>query len=170
VSTKVIKTYLFFQAIPLLALLVSFDYFINAQTAFLSAFFILLGSMYSYSRLIERRVESFDLQHPDERDVIDQAEDPYDLYSEDETVVDEDLDLKSVIKEEKAKLKKASGKNMIKASPATFSLYRLLPYLFLVLGFIALNNNKILDLLPYMAGLTIGIVGGLSVGKLLFSR
>ncbi len=45
------------------------------------------------------------------------------------------------------------------------SLFRLVPYLFLVLGFIALKNNELLDLTIYMPALLVGIVLGSITSK-----
>lgn len=49
------------------------------------------------------------------------------------------------------------------------SLFRLVPYIFLILGFIALNNNKLLDIKVYLPSLLIGIVVGYVVSRDIFS-
>ena len=149
----------------------SYIFFLNFQIAFLSAVLILLGSIYSYKRLVDRRVASED--RPDDTDLIDKIDDPFDLYSEEitsEMTVDEDVDLKTVVKEEKARLKsqKNTIKNTAKSTPALISIFRVVPYLFLVLGFIGLNNNKILELLPFLSGLSVGILAGFFLGKSIF--
>lgn len=146
--------------------------FINAQVAFLSAFLILLGSMYSYRRLVQRSLENDTAVH--QGDLVDNIDDPYDLYSEDEPSdeADDGRSLKAVIKDEKARLKsnKATVKNVSKATPALLSIYRLVPYGLLVLGFIALKNNGILLLWYFLPGLAAGIVAGFMSGKALFGR
>jgi hypothetical protein len=171
VWTKAIKIFTAFQAALLLLWVYSFTLFINVEVAFLSAFFILLGSMYSYVRLVNRRVE--DYHAAEDRDAVEKIEDPFDLYSETEPVeaVDpENVDLKALIKEEKARIKSSGAtKNTVKSAPAMASLYRLIPYLLLVLGFIGLKNNNLLALWPYLFGLGIGIVGGFAAGRALFA-
>ena len=148
----------------------SYTFFINFQIAFLSSVLVLLGSTYSYKRLVERRVDSED--RPDDTDLVEKIDDPFDLYSEEISaeVIEEDLDLKAVVKEERARLKsqKNTLKNTAKSTPALVSMFRVLPYLFLVLGFIGLKNNQLLALMPYLIGLGVGIVVGFFMGKGLF--
>jgi hypothetical protein len=134
---------------------------------------ILLGSTYSYKRLVENRVASED--RPDDTDLVDKLDDPFDLYSEEissEPMDAEDLDLKTVVQEEKKRLKenKQTLKNTAKSTPALVSIFRVVPYLFLVLGFIGLNNNGLLSLVPFLVGLGVGVVVGLFMGRALFIK
>lgn len=153
-------------------LTVSWAAFINAQVAFICAFLILLGSMYSYRRLVQRGLENEMAMHKD--DLVEKIDDPYDLYSEDTPVdeAEEERSLNTVIKEEKARLKanKATVKNVSKSTPALLSIYRLVPYGLLVLGFIALKNNGILQLWYFLPGLAAGIVAGFMSGRALLGR
>ena len=150
----------------------SFEFFLNFQIAFLASIIIMLGSLYSYKRLVDRRVESED--RPDDTDLVDKLDDPFDLYSEDiksEALVDEEeIDLQTVVKEERARLKsqKNTLKNTAKSAPALVSIFRVVPYLFLVLGFIGLKNNNLLSIPPFLIGLGVGIVVGLYVGRGIF--
>ena len=57
---------------------------------------------------------------------------------------------------------------MKKGSKAGFSLFRLIPYLFLVLGFIALKNNQLLEISVYLPSLLVGIIVASLIGKELF--
>jgi len=151
--------------------LYSYTFFINFQVAFLASTLILLGSTYSYKRLVERRVASE--ERPDDTDLVEKIDDPFDLYSEEiraEAVADEDLDLKAIVKEEKKRLKPQNIKNTAKSAPALVSIFRVLPYLFLVLGFIGLKNNGLLSLVPFLVGLAAGIVTGLYMGRALFIK
>jgi len=143
--------------------------FLNAQVAFVSAFLILLGSMYSYRKLVQRNLENGTAMH--QEDLVEKIDDPYDLYGENEEAVDDEKPLKEVIREEKARLKanKATVRNVSKSTPALFSMYRLVPYGVLVLGFIALKNNNLLSLWYYLPGLAAGIVAGYLSGRALFS-
>jgi len=143
--------------------------FLNAQIAFVSAFLVLLGSMYSYYRLVQRNLENETAVH--QGDLVEKIDDPYDLYGEDEPSVEEERPLQEVIKEEKARLKasRATVKHVSKSTPALFSLYRIVPYGGLVLGFIALKNNNMLLLWYFLPGLAAGIVAGFMSGKALFA-
>lgn len=100
--------------------------------------------------------------------MLEKIEDPYDLY-DDETVaeVDETVALQDVIKEEKKRLKenKETFKKTVKSTPGIFSPWRFLPYLFLVLSFIGLNNNHILDIPAFLIGLAVGIISAVFLGK-----
>ena len=151
--------------------LYSYAFFINFQIAFLASVLILLGSTYSYKRLVDSRVASED--RPDDTDLVDKLDDPFDLYSEEissEPMAAEELDLKTVVQEEKKRLKenKQTIKNTAKSAPALVSIFRVVPYLFLVLGFIGLNNNGLLSLVPFLVGLGFGVVVGLFMGRSLF--
>ncbi len=157
-----IKLLVLIQVPILFLLLVSFQLFINVEVAFISALLIILGSMYSYAQLIRKRLHS--AQTPLQDDLVETIDDPYDLYN-DSTAYDEDITLKEMIKEEKKRIKTNSFKSFNIGSTALVSWYRLVPYLFLVLGFIALNNNQMLLLVPYLSGLAVGIVGGYFIGK-----
>ena len=72
----------------------------------------------------------------------------------------DELDLKAIVKEEKKKIKILNIKDIKKGGRAGFSLFRLLPYLFLILGFIALKNNELLDIVIYLPSLLVGIIIG----------
>ncbi len=167
-----IKLFLISEAAIFAMWLYSYAFFINFQVAFLASVLILLGSTYSYKRLVERRVASE--ERPDDTDLIDKIDDPFDLYSD--TIVSEnapeDVDLKAVVKEEKKRLKeqKQTLKNTAKSAPALISIFRVVPYLFLVLGFIGLKNNELLSLIPFLVGLGAGIVVGLFMGRSLFIK
>ena len=163
---KTISIILFVELLIISTNIISYKFFINAQVAFLSSLFILLGSMYSYKRLVEKRVENG--LYSEDRDELDKIDDPYDLYDEKEELQTEDI--KAVIKEERKKLKGGNLKNTKIAASATMSFFRLVPYLFLVFGFIGLQNNKNLEILPYLLFLSVGLVTGYLVGKKIFNQ
>ena len=149
--------------------LVSFEFFINFEIAFLSSYLIMLGSMYSYSRLVQHRVAGYEAM--DEVDLIEKIDDPYDLYDDTPaSEADEEADLKTVVKEEKKRLKGRGAKNLQKSAPAVVSVYRMIPYALLVLGFVGLQNNQVLSLFPYLVGLGIGIAVSYFSAKTLFTE
>jgi hypothetical protein len=134
--------------------------FANIQVAFLSSFFVIFGSSFAYRKMIlsQLSAETFE----DKRDLLESIEDPHELYDENEINLAsaDELDLRKIVKEEKAKIKTFSLKSIKHGAKGSVSLYRLAPYLFLVLGFIALENNKILDLRFYLPSLLLGIIVG----------
>lgn len=165
---KTISIFLVAELITLATTMVSYKFFLNAQIAFLSAFLIIIGSMFSYKRLVDKRVET-GVYSDDNRDELDKIDDPYDLYDENEEVKLESEDIKAVIKEERKRLKANSFKNTKIASGATISVFRIIPYVFLVFGFIGLQNNQNLMIFPYLLFLSIGVVVGFFTGKKLFT-
>ncbi len=166
---KSIKIVLLFQAVIILLWLKSYATFIAFEVAWLSSLLVVLGSMYSYKKLVSKRLEHYEGDL--EADLIEKIDDPYDLYSEEVVTQGDDArDIKAVIQEEKARLK-ANKTNGIKAGGgAAVSLYRIVPYLFLVMGFMALHNNGYLELIPYLMGLGVGIVSAMLLSKQLFNR
>jgi hypothetical protein len=153
------------EVLILMSYFYSVSIFKNIQVAFLSSFFVIIGSSFAYRKMIKSQlnVETFE----DKRDLLDSIEDPHELYDENEINLApaEELDLREIVKEEKAKIKTFSFKSIKHGAKGSVSLYRLVPYLFLVLGFIALENNKILDLRFYLPSLLAGIIIGSLLSK-----
>lgn len=165
--TKIKKPFLILTTALIASLLLLFfsgAMYANFTVAMLTSMTIVIGSLYSYRNMIMRRVEDVDPE--DNKDVIDMMDDPYDLYEEERS--DEIADIKQMIKEEKARQKGEMIKNTTKNGSAWVSVYRLVPYAFLVLGFIALENNQALEILPYLVGLAAGIPIGYFIAKELF--
>ena len=164
---KAIKIIALSELIILLTYGYSFQIFINMQVAYLSSLFIILGSAFAYKKLVGVQLASGNYE--DKRDLLDTIEDPHELY-DDETIdkiPEEELDFKTIVKEEKAKIKTLSLKNMKHGARGGVSAFRLVPYLFLILGFIALKNNELLLLSIYLPSLLIGIVVGATSSKYL---
>ena len=148
---------------------ISFSFYINTQVAYLSSLFVILGSSFAYRKMIQNQVDS--KIYEEQRDLLDTIEDPHELY-DDEPINDapaEELDLKSIVQEERSKIKTFSLQSAKQGAIGSVSLFRLVPYLFLVLGFIALKNNDILDIAVYLPALVIGIVVGSLSSKSLVS-
>ncbi|PHM17084.1 MAG: hypothetical protein CJD30_08280 [Sulfuricurvum sp. PD_MW2] len=132
--------------------------------ALFSSMLIVLGSLYAYRNMIQSRVGDVDVS--DTKDAIDMMDDPYDLYEEERE--QEITDIKTMIKEEKARQKGNVLKNTTQNASAMVSIYRLLPYGFLIVGFIALKNSNSLSILPYLIGLAAGMPLGYLLAKKLF--
>ena len=152
------------ELIVILFYFYSFEVFVNIQVAFLSSLFVILGSSFAYRKMVQTQVEAESFEN--QRDLLDDIEDPHELYEKpiNDTPVEE-LDLKAIVKEEKAKIKTLSVKSMKHGAKGSVSLFRLVPYIFLVLGFIALKNNELLDIAIYLPSLLIGIVVGSVTSK-----
>ena len=156
---KSIKLFLFFQLLVLLTLAISKEFFLNFEVAFLTSIIVLQGSMYSYSRLVKKRVES---ESYEEEDALKKVDDPYDLYDDEEKK-------EEIIEDEKKRIKSRGAiKSTVSSSPALVSLFRIVPYIFLILGFIGLKNNQLLELVPYLSGLGVGVIAGFFLGKEFF--
>lgn len=137
---------------------------ISFFVAMFSSLFIVMGSLYAYRNMIQSRVR--DVEIDDIKDSIDMLDDPYDLYEEERA--NDVADIKAMIKEEKARQKSNMLQNTTKNASAMVSVYRLIPYAFLILGFIALNNSHTLSILPYLVGLAAGMPLGYLISKKVF--
>lgn len=161
---KSIKVFLVVELFILATYLYKFSFFINLQIAFLSSFSILLGSIVAYQKMVIKKIET--KNYEDRKDILDEVEDPYELF--DDTQINEapaeELDLKEIIKEERKKIKTLDIKTLKEGGKAGFSPFRLVPYLFLVLGFIALKNNNLLEISVYLPSLLVGVFAGAFVG------
>jgi len=161
-----IKVFVALQLLIFLSYFYSFESFINIEIAFMSAFLVIVGSSYAYKKMVEQKVANGEYEEQGD-DLLDSIDDKHGLYDESQinNIPVEELDLKAIVKEEKAKIKTFSLSSMKYAAKAGFSLHRLVPYLFLILGFIALKNNALLALEFYLPALLVGIISGNIVSR-----
>ncbi len=154
------KVYIVLDLLVVIFCLAMSDYLwlLNTQVAFISAMIITIGSFLGYRSNINSRIKNIDTKEQssmlDERDSIDKIDDPFDLYGEinpQEEFTKEEI--KNIIQEEKQKVKQNSFKNTIFSATGFLSLYRILGYAVLIMGFIALNNNNLLNVFAYFGGL-----------------
>jgi hypothetical protein len=166
---KAIKIIAVTELLILLTYLYSKSFYANLQVAFLSSFIIMLGSFYAHRKMVKHKIGT--QAYESERDPLDTIDDPHELYDEEplNDAAAEDLDLKQIVKEEKKKIKTFNLKSLKEGSSASFSLFRLGGYLFLVLGFIALKNNEVLQIGVYLPSLLIGIIVGYICSKEIFA-
>ena len=164
-----IKIILGVEILILLSKFISPVFFINLQVAFLSSLFVILGSAYAHRKMVISDLENDNIGY--QRDFLDEVEDPHELYDELEIndAPVEELNLKEIVQEEKKKIKTLSVKSMKKGARAASSIFRLVPYMFLILGFIALKNNDMLDIMIYLPSLMVGIIVGSITSKKIFS-
>lgn len=156
-TSKVLVALLVVDVIIAVIVLIFFDIKMlwNTQFGFISASLVMLASMKSYARMVDARVEQGIVMLDDSRDVIDLAEDPYDLYSEE--VTDGNKTFKEVLKEERKKSKESrrSVTQTLKDSKAALSIYRLGAYAILILGFLYLNRQGLLHIPSYVLALSV---------------
>jgi len=130
----------------------------STQIGFISASLVMLASMKSYKRMVDTRVEEGIILFDDSKDVIDQLEDPYDLYSEDVVETPQEAKpLSEVIKEERQEKKKnrRTLSETLRDTKAALSLVRIGAYVVLVLGFFYLNRHEYLIAPAYLLALTV---------------
>ena len=156
------------ELIALSSFAYSYVVYMNVQMAYLSSLFVILGSSYAYRSMVSKKVDSNEFE--DERDFLDEIEDPHGLYDSQEinTADAQDLDLKAIVKEEKAKIKTFNKESLKQGVKGASSFFRLVPYAILILGFIALQNNGLLDIATYLPSLLLGIIVGSISAKELF--
>jgi len=135
--------------------------FASSQIAFVSSLFITIGSYIGYQKNINLRLQNYQSQ---ERDTIDDIDDPFDLYNEEKNQKEnqkdiDNIDIKDIIQEEKNNLQKNSFQNLFKSLSGFSSLYRLAGYVFLVLGFFYLVNNGLFNYLWYLIGVSVSPIG-----------
>ncbi|MBF7070085.1 hypothetical protein D5K91_02160 [Arcobacter butzleri] len=145
---------------------------LNTQIAFISSLLITVASFISYKKNIQNRLSNFDyskISKDEDRDKIDEIDDPYDLYTEYEEIPENELTaekIKEIINDEKSKVKRNSVKNTIFSASGFLSIYRIFGYVILIFGFFVLNNNKIFMPIAFIIGL--GIVPfGVLISKLI---
>lgn len=137
----------------------NYYWLLNSQVAFFSSMIISVASFFSYKKNVQNRLKNYDasLQNDaEDRDKIDEIDDPYDLYSEDIQTKEEELTasrIKEIIKEEKSKVKRNSFKNTIFSAGGYISIYRVIGYALLILGFFALNNHHKFIPIAFLIGL-----------------
>ena len=139
---------------------------LNAQVAFVASLFITITSFFSYKRNIQNRLSTVDYTKKDysneQRDKVDEIDDPFDLYSEYEEIPEEELTpekIKEIIKDEKSKVKRNSLKNTIFSAGGFLSIYRVIGYGLLVFSFFALNNNNLFLPVAFLVGLGVVPIG-----------
>ncbi len=119
----------------------------NTQIAFLSSIGIILLSYLSYLKNINKQINL--LQDViDDRDFIDELDDPFELYEDNS-------------QENKKNKLKLSVKNLSKSKGAAFGIFRIVGYILLVCGFFLLLKMKSFSVIPYMVGISIVPFGSL---------
>lgn len=164
-TIRATKLFLVIQLLILTLLLFSKEFYINFNVAYFSAFLVIAASFFSHHRVINKKVVTNNEKCENSVDEIDNIDDPYDLYSENEPIDIENADFKQIVQDEKAKIKTFSFDTLKNGSGGGFSFYRLGAYALLIVGFMALKNNNILEIMPYLIGLSVGILSAIIITK-----
>ena len=145
INLKIFKRLIIVNIIITIVVLVFWDIEIlyNAQIGFLSSSIIMFASMKSYSKMVSHRLANEIITTDIDKDIIDIAEDPYDLYSEDKI---EDDDEKRPISQS------------IKDASSALSFYRISSYILLVIGFLYLNRHHLLNIPTYLIAISIPLL------------
>ncbi len=139
----------------------NYSWLINIEVAFISSLLVSFATFISYKKNVLNSIDLELEKQKDDLDYIDKIDDPYDLYSDDikEEIIENPT--KEQIKEAMKPIKQNYFANFKKGLISYSSFYRVGAYVFLVLGFFYLNNNKLLDVIPYLLGFLIVPIGSL---------
>ncbi len=125
---------------------------LNTQVAFICSMIITFTTFYSYSSSVKKRLET-GLYLPEVDDDERDEDDPHGFYAEDDSLAPKDF--KTMIKEEKVRLKKGGSKNSLRSLSGLFLPYRLVAYGFLFLAFLYLQRHELFEVLPFLLGLSV---------------
>lgn len=148
---------------------------LNTQIAFVSSLIVSVATFLSYQNNVKKRLENEEqnIDTINDRDSIDEMDDTFDLYSENEPIMEEKelsaSEIKTIIQEEKSKVKQNSFKNLFKSTTTFVSMYRIIGYTILVVGFFYLVNNKIFVPYAYLVGLFV-VPFSMLIMKLVFKN
>jgi ABC-type transport system involved in cytochrome bd biosynthesis fused ATPase/permease subunit len=129
---------------------------INTQFAFVSSLLVTIASFHSFKNQVKKRASEYESKY--DRDEIDKIEDRFDLYSEDEIneePIEDEKEVQRIIKEEKQKAKANTVKNTVQGLPSYLSLYRVMGYVVLLVGFFYLLKHELFDAVWYLVGFLI---------------
>ncbi len=166
-TTKAFKIFFIVDLIVVLFCLLSghTDWLVNTQIAFISSLLVTIGSYLGYKSNVQKRVGDYTLNsEQSDYDEVDQMDDKYDLYSPDTITTTVSEPTTQEIKEAMKPIKQNHMKNLKSGFSGMSSFYRLIGYVFLILGFFYLNNNNLLHVYSYVFGFII-----VPVSSLIFS-
>ena len=130
---------------------------LNVVLGAISSFFVVVLSLLSYYRFVKK----LSLSKFSVRDEYDKIDDKFDLYDEDtlnSVKEDESIDK---ISSENSSSKKSSLEGLkrgVKNISPFFSILRVLSYAFLVISFLYLDRHNLLEIFPFLIGITLGLV------------
>jgi len=123
---------------------------INFEVGFFSGALVLAASTFGYWQMVSGSSKSS--PHHDLPDIVDQIDDRYGLWEEDQETPTQDV--KAILQEEKQRLKKQrrSFKEFLKTTKPALSIYRIVAYGILVTGILTLISYEIFAPVTYLIG------------------
>ena len=148
ISKNLYFAYIFVDLIVIVASFFLGDlWLLNTQVAFASSMLITMASFLSYKSMVKERVNSGDLG--DDRDLLDDIEDPHKLYEEEE-------------KEPQKIGFKQGAKNLVSSYKGALSPYRIASYGVLCLAVLFLIRHGYFDGLAFLVGLGVVPISSLA--------
>jgi len=139
----------------------NYSWLINIEISFISSLIVSMATYISFKKNVENSVDIETQKQSEDLDYIDKIDDPYDLYSDDVKQEIIENPTKEQIQEAMKPIKQNHFANFKNGLLSYSSFYRIGAYVFLVIGFFYLNNNKLLDVIPYLLGFLIVPIGSL---------
>ena len=126
------------------------NWLINSQISFITSLIITVGTYFSYKNNVQKNIQNNII--PDDTDMLDKMDDPYDLYSNEinEEVIEHPT--KEQILEANKPIKQNHFSNLKKSILSYASFYRIGGYVTLIIGFFYLVNNQLFDVWAYLFG------------------
>jgi len=122
---------------------------INTQIAFFTSLFSTSATFFAYRKNVLKGIDN-EIQM-DDKDIVDKLDDPYDLYGEiNEEIIENPT--KEQILEANKPIKQNHIQNLKKSFFSFASLYRLIGYILVVVGFFYLTKNHIFSVWAYLSG------------------
>jgi len=129
-----------------------FLWLLNIEVASTASLLITFGTFHGYRKMVEKRAATATPLADEDADILDQIDDPYQLYDDEET--SESGDVKSVLKEEKARAKtRRNWGEIIRTFKGGLSPFRFLGYAALIGGFFLLLDNGFFEPISFAVGL-----------------
>lgn len=128
-------------------------FLLSSQLGFFCAIIIACVSFYNYKKRVLKKLKQDNIKTSSNNEKIDK-------------ISDEQKDAKTLLNEEKARLKAQKTKLKDMGLGTAFVPYRLFAYAILVAGFILLKRNDLLDIFGLFLGLSIMPFGALLAGFL----
>jgi hypothetical protein len=154
------KISLFYIGLDAVLIIVSIAFggywLLNTQIAFICSMLIVLGSFFSYKKLVEKKIE--DGHRGEERALLDKIDDKYELYDADEETLNEDLsaeEFKEIYKQERKKVggAKKSLSNMFSSWSGALGVFRLFAYFILFVSVLVLIRKELFEPIAFLVGL-----------------
>lgn len=153
IKTLIIIYLIFWLIVFGVGLYINKAFLLSSQLGFFCAIIIACVSFYNYKKRVLKKLKQDNIKTSSNNEKIDK-------------ISDEQKDAKTLLNEEKARLKAQKTKLKDMGLGTAFVPYRLFAYAILVAGFILLKRNDLLDIFGLFLGLSIMPFGALLTGFL----